>query len=236
VGNSSASLDGFHISVPLTDVYVNPSYVPNGNQSAFAASDFAVINVPDDLSTFGQFGLLPNYSGGTVNLTGYINGTGEQYNGITKVTPGGAFPVLLENPGLSSYQGQSGGPLWIYNGQTAEAVGLVSLTTSGGSAQDLQLTPQDISTIEQLEAKGTTQAATGEAEDGYLSRATVFADANGTGQLAANDASTTTDANGNFTLAGGSGRSLRSAERTFRPDCHSRANWRPLRARPSSTP
>ena len=41
--------------------------------------------------------------------------------------------------------------------------------------------------------------------DGYISGATVFADANGTGQLAANDASTTTDANGNFTLTGGTG-------------------------------
>jgi hypothetical protein len=41
--------------------------------------------------------------------------------------------------------------------------------------------------------------------EGYLSGSTVFADANGTGQLASNDASTTTDANGNFTLSGGSG-------------------------------
>jgi hypothetical protein len=41
--------------------------------------------------------------------------------------------------------------------------------------------------------------------DGYLSGATVFADANGTGLLAANDVSTTTDRNGNFTLTGGSG-------------------------------
>jgi hypothetical protein len=42
-------------------------------------------------------------------------------------------------------------------------------------------------------------------QDGYLSGATVFVDANGTGKLAANDVSTTTDANGNFTLTGGSG-------------------------------
>jgi hypothetical protein len=46
---------------------------------------------------------------------------------------------------------------------------------------------------------------TAQAEDGYISGATVFADANGTGQLASNDVSTTTDANGNFTLTGGTG-------------------------------
>ena len=42
-------------------------------------------------------------------------------------------------------------------------------------------------------------------QDGYISGATVFADANGTGKLAPNDASTTTDAHGNFTLTGGTG-------------------------------
>ena len=47
--------------------------------------------------------------------------------------------------------------------------------------------------------------AAGKAIDGYISDATVFADANGTGKLASNDVSTTTDANGNFTLTGGTG-------------------------------
>jgi hypothetical protein len=48
-----------------------------------------------------------------------------------------------------------------------------------------------------------SNGGTAQAEDGYISGATVFADANGTGQLASNDVSTTTDANGNFTLTGG---------------------------------
>jgi hypothetical protein len=190
VGNSSASLDGFHISVPLSDVRLNPNYVPNGSPLAEAASDFAVINVPENLSTFGKFSLTPAYSGGAVNITGYTGGTGEQFSEITKVTAVG--PVLVESPQLSQ-QGQSGGPLWTYNGHSAEAVGLVSLSTG-----DLQLTSQDIQTIEALEEQD-------EAEDGYLSGTTVFADANGTGQLAANDASAATDANGNFTLTGGTG-------------------------------
>ena len=41
--------------------------------------------------------------------------------------------------------------------------------------------------------------------DGYISGATVFADANGNGQLDSGEVSTTTDANGNFTLTVGTG-------------------------------
>ncbi|MBX2831789.1 MAG: hypothetical protein KTR23_11500, partial [Rhodospirillales bacterium] len=42
---------------------------------------------------------------------------------------------------------------------------------------------------------------TGTAIDGYIKNATVFLDANGNGQLDAGEASTTTDANGNYSLA-----------------------------------
>lgn len=45
----------------------------------------------------------------------------------------------------------------------------------------------------------------GAALDGYISGALVFADANGDGQLTAGEASTYTDAQGNFTLFGGTG-------------------------------
>jgi hypothetical protein len=44
---------------------------------------------------------------------------------------------------------------------------------------------------------------TGTAIDGYLSGATVFIDVNGNGQLDTGEPSTTTDAQGNFTLPGG---------------------------------
>jgi Ca2+-binding RTX toxin-like protein len=45
----------------------------------------------------------------------------------------------------------------------------------------------------------------GVAADGYIAGATVFKDANGDGLLSAGEVSTTTDANGNFHLVGGSG-------------------------------
>ncbi|HZO47511.1 MAG TPA: hypothetical protein VFB68_16560 [Xanthobacteraceae bacterium] len=46
--------------------------------------------------------------------------------------------------------------------------------------------------------------------DGYISGATVFADANGDGQYTVGEATTTTDAFGNFTLFGGSGQLIMS--------------------------
>jgi hypothetical protein len=46
---------------------------------------------------------------------------------------------------------------------------------------------------------------TDKVDEGYLSGATVFADANGTGLLATNDPSTTTDTTGSFSLTGVSG-------------------------------
>ena len=49
-------------------------------------------------------------------------------------------------------------------------------------------------------------ATNGVAVDGYISGATVFADANGNGVWDTGEAKTTTDANGQFTLTGGSGK------------------------------
>lgn len=49
------------------------------------------------------------------------------------------------------------------------------------------------------------ESVTGQVVDGYVAGATVFRDANGNGELDPGEVSTTTDINGNFTLAGGSG-------------------------------
>jgi Ca2+-binding RTX toxin-like protein len=51
----------------------------------------------------------------------------------------------------------------------------------------------------------TVYLANSKALDGYLSGATVFADANGNGQLDLGEASATTDSSGSFSLTGGSG-------------------------------
>ena len=52
---------------------------------------------------------------------------------------------------------------------------------------------------------GTPPPITGKVIQGYISGATAFADANGNGKLDPGEVSTTTDANGNFALSGGTG-------------------------------
>jgi hypothetical protein len=86
---------------------------------------------------------------------------------------------------------------WQYYGSTATTPRYSIGPAAGLAGVDLDTFPTSIS-------KNTTLAL-GALQDGYISGATVFADANGTRQLAANDAMTTTDANGNFTLTGGTG-------------------------------
>ena len=54
-------------------------------------------------------------------------------------------------------------------------------------------------------AEAVASAASKKVSDGYISGATVFADANGNGLLDPGEISTTTDQNGNFNLTGGSG-------------------------------
>jgi hypothetical protein len=166
-------------------------------------NDLAIIDVKQDLSAYGQFTLSTDFSGGTVNITGYPGSAPglQQYNGVTSVSP--VLGTLAENPEVSEH-GDSGGPLWISNGTAFDAVGLVSGAIS--SSADLKLTSADRAEIQNWIADDASLwVSSAKDEDGYISGATVFADANGTGKLAANDVSTTTDANGNFTLTGGTG-------------------------------
>src|ERR1700733_1636471 len=166
-------------------------------------NDLAIIDVKQDLSAYGQFTLSTDFSGGTVNITGYPGSAPglQQYNGVTSVSP--VLGTLAENPEVSEH-GDSGGPLWISNGTAFDAVGLVSGAIS--SSADLKLTSADRAEIQNWIADDASLwVSSAKDEDGYISGATVFADANGTGKLAANAVSTTTDANGNFTLTGGTG-------------------------------
>jgi hypothetical protein len=186
-----------------TSIPIDPNYVHIDSTWSLPLSpplppyDLAIIDVKQNLTSYGQFSLAPGYAGGTVNITGYPESAPglAQYNGITSVSP--ILSTLLESPVISEH-GDSGGPLWTSNGMTFTAVGLVS------GVSDLLLSNGDIAEINSWIA-GDSSLWSSSVSDGYISGATVFADANGTGQLASNDASTATDANGNFTLTGGAG-------------------------------
>jgi VCBS repeat-containing protein len=189
-GNGGAPI---FANVPQFDWKPNPAF----DDTFFPdpQDDFGIIKVPSNIN-LASYGVLPidtTFSGGTVNITGYPGPqTSAQFSqiGSVKEVPTGLFQ---ENTPFS-VNGESGGPLWIYNGSTAQAVGIVS-----GPSGDLQLTPGNEAAIKQLANPLSAL------EEGYISGATVLVDVNGNNKLDPGEVSTTTDANGNFKLSGGNG-------------------------------
>jgi hypothetical protein len=149
IGNSNG-LNGTQIVANSANVYIDPFY---SSLLPIAQYDFAIINVSTDLSDYGRFQLLPNYGGGTVNITGYPQSgkLGQQFNDIGTVTTTTLPGAFAEGTAVSS-QGESGGPLWVYNGSTAQAVGIVSgALTLGASQADVQLTAADVQQVQSWE-------------------------------------------------------------------------------------
>ena len=94
---------------------------------AESALDFAVIDTSYTFS--GWMGVLLNYPGGTVNVTGYpASAGGFQSNRVGTVSEDPRSPVL-DYGTLSVSPGNSGGPLWLDSIGSDDVVGLVS--TSG---------------------------------------------------------------------------------------------------------
>jgi VCBS repeat-containing protein len=174
-----------------------------GGNPLNAQHDIAVINVAQNLSSYGAFDLISGYSGGTVNVTGYPkSASGLQVSDIGSASVSSISNTFLEGTLISS-EGQSGGPLWTFDSSGAHAVGIVS-GSSLGTSYDVQLTPADLSEIAGWENSPILQT-TSKAEDGYLSGTTVFADANGNGVLDTGESFTNTDESGSFIIPGTSG-------------------------------
>lgn len=114
---------------------------------AQSQSDFAIIDVVQDLSSYGSFGIDLNYTGGSADITGYPAYSSSYYTQVTgsgSVVKDASYSVLDYNSssfGVSP--GSSGGPIWVNVGGVAEVVGLVS-TSSWGA----QLTTADWAQIQ----------------------------------------------------------------------------------------
>ncbi len=148
--NGRSSPSYIATSVEINQAYSPGQLVPTQSNEQY---DFAVINVSADLSAYGIFGLQSAYSSGTLNLTGYpaypygISSKGpsakSQYNDIGSATADRNYGVLDYGPinPIVSYQGNSGGPLWIYGSSGATAVGIAATTYYGVqiTSADLQL-------------------------------------------------------------------------------------------------
>ncbi|SED77800.1 autotransporter passenger strand-loop-strand repeat-containing protein [Rhizobiales bacterium GAS188] len=136
------------------DAVANPMWNPRsstGETPSEAQYDFAIINCPGaNFSPSSWFGLLPNYPGGTVNLTGYPGVFLEQttqFNDIGTVTADPNYALLDYGPTtpVISFPGDSGGPLWVYNGSTVSAVGIAVTDVWA-----VQLTSSNLDLIQKL--------------------------------------------------------------------------------------
>ena len=150
--------------------YITTTYTDHFNQigvygsddltKAQSASDYAVIDTSYTFSTW--MGVLTDYAGGEVHLTGYpASAGGGQVDEVGSVTADRSYSVLDYEPGFSS-PGDSGGPIWLDSNGSDDVAGIVSTT---GYA--CQLTAADLSQIESwvsedgysLESPSTTHTA-----------------------------------------------------------------------------
>ncbi len=151
--------------------YISTTYTDHFNQigvygsidltKAQSASDYAVIDTSYTFSTW--MGVLTNYAGGEVHLTGYpASAGGEQVDEVGSVTADPYFSVLNYDESNFSSPGDSGGPIWLDSNGSDDVAGIVSTT---GYA--CQLTAADLSQIESwvsedgysLESPSTTHIA-----------------------------------------------------------------------------
>src|SRR3954454_3045480 len=116
-GDSSGS-SGVSITGPY-DIHYNQVNNAGGfltnQQSQF---DFGIIDVAQDLSAYGSFGIQTNYAGGTVHMTGYPAVAGvAQTDQVGTVTKDPTYSVLNYGGAgsVTAKPGNSGGPLWINN-------------------------------------------------------------------------------------------------------------------------
>ena len=127
------------------------AFAKNPSDEALVQNDYAIINVAQTLPSYDAFGIGTNYPGGTVNVTGYpgtfgVYAPGTQSNDIGNVITGNAPYAVLSYTTAYAPGGNSGGPVWISNGSTVEAVGIVSTTLDA-----VQLTPPDLQQIQSWE-------------------------------------------------------------------------------------
>jgi VCBS repeat-containing protein len=129
-------------------------------------------------------------------------------SGITEVVIDGVPETYALSHGTQVDDGQ-----WLVSLQDLPTLALMPLGTSEAGSFTLHITATAVegsataSSAADLTvtiALGSDQQA-GRIVDGYIAGATVFADANGNGQLDQGEASTTTNADGTFTLTGGAG-------------------------------
>jgi V8-like Glu-specific endopeptidase len=112
--------------------------------------DFALLVLATPFNSIGNMTIEPNYTGGTVNVTGYpASAGGVMVNSVQAVTQDPEYTLL---DGTALGEGSSGGPVW-YEGSdnVPKVVGLVS-AGNGADGTFVQLTSADLAEIQQWAA------------------------------------------------------------------------------------
>jgi V8-like Glu-specific endopeptidase len=121
--------------------------------------DYAVIHLSQPVAGAGYMGILPNYSGGLVTVTGYPAYVGgEQINSSQFVYVDPGYTLL---DGTSIGQGSSGGPVWVEYDGGPHVVGLVSSSTIFGTGYNALITTAAVNQIEAWVSQDDASVPTG---------------------------------------------------------------------------
>jgi autotransporter passenger strand-loop-strand repeat protein len=136
--------------------------------------DYAIIDVSgtqDLAASYGMFLIPPlAFNGGTVNITGYPSPfLPRQCNDIGSESQDSTNSGLLDEQNVNTYGGNSGSPVWVYNGAYVEAIGIhvAGQHGSGTTGTAVGLTPSVISAITTWEASdfGSKTVSSGDTFD-----------------------------------------------------------------------
>ena len=97
--------------------------------------DIALLALDEDIgTTYGSFGIDPNFKGGSVGVIGYpqVYGSQPTFDAGT-ISYSGIDNVYLINSDLEVNPGNSGGPIYYDNGNSPYAVGIVSTRAAATS-------------------------------------------------------------------------------------------------------
>jgi autotransporter passenger strand-loop-strand repeat protein len=136
-------------SIDLSGAKVETAWDGAGFQN-----DYAIIDLPEttqDLTyKYGKFPIVPALGLGAVNITGYPDDFyPRQYNDIAFAyqDPISGFLDMF-NTDISF--GNSGSPVWTYDGGIVQAVGMADAVSPGGIALAIAITPSVIDNISKL--------------------------------------------------------------------------------------
>jgi V8-like Glu-specific endopeptidase len=109
--------------------------------------DYAVIHLAQPIAAVGTMGLQANFSGGTVNVSGYPASAGGTQITSAQVVTANPDYTLLDGTSLGS--GSSGGPVWVDGKNGPQVVGLISSQSSDSVGYNSMITTAAYNQIEQ---------------------------------------------------------------------------------------